>query len=92
MYEIVTKNIIIQETPDKMQSQLRDASLDYRIYFNNLEPIIYTSVIDDHIELYIRYLVHPKKVRTVQDSIWLDIIDAHQNDKIKLFGLAENNI
>lgn len=86
MYEIVTKNIIIQETPDKMQSQLKDASLDYRIYFNNLEPIIYTAIVDDHIELYIRYLVHPKKIRTVQDSIWLDIIDAHQSGKITIFG------
>ena len=44
--------------PQKMETEMEDISLDYRIYFNKLKPIIYTSVVDDHIELSIRFLRH----------------------------------
>ena len=68
-----------------METQVNDASTDYRIYFNNLEPIIYTEIVDSHIELYIRYLVHPKKARDVENSIWLDIINEYKNGNIKIY-------
>ena len=84
LYTIVKKNGVINETPDKMETQVNDASSDYRIYFNNLDPIIYTNVVDGHIELYIRYLVHPKKSRDVENSIWLDILNEYKNGNIKL--------
>lgn len=82
LYEIITKNSIIQDIPKKMKTQINDSSKHYRIYFNNLEPIIYTSIVDDHIELYIRYLVHPKKARNVEDTIWLDIIKSHKKKTV----------
>lgn len=85
LYRIVRKNSVIQEIPDKMETQVNDASTDYRIYFNNLEPIIYTEIVDSHIELYIRYLVHPKKARDVENSIWLDIINEYKNGNIKIY-------
>lgn len=85
IYEIVKQNNIIQETPEKMESQINDASTEYRIYFNNLDPIIYTAIVDSHVELYIRYLVHPKKSRTVEDAIWLDILKAYNDGEITLF-------
>ena len=37
-----------------------------RIYFNQYEPIIYTKLCRDHIELTVRYLMHPKKARYVE--------------------------
>jgi small-conductance mechanosensitive channel len=82
LYEIVKKNSIIKEIPVKMKSQVSEASTNYRIYFNNLEPIIYTSIVDDHIELYVRYLVHPKKSRNVEDSIWLAILKAYKSKNV----------
>lgn len=85
LYRIVRKNSVIQEIPDKMETQVNDASTDYRIYFNNLEPIIYTEIVDSHIELYLRYLVHPKKARNVENSIWLDIINEYKNGNIKIY-------
>lgn len=85
IYKIVKRNSIIKETPDKMEEQIIDASRNFRIYFNNLEPIIYTSIVDDHIELYVRYLVHPKKVRTVENAIWLDVIKAYKSNNIELY-------
>ncbi len=85
LYRIVRKNNIIQQTPDKMENQVNSASTDYRIYFNNLEPIIYTSIVDSHIELYIRYLVHPKKARDVENSIWIDVINEYRQGNIKIY-------
>ena len=85
LYRIVKKNSVIKETPDKMETQVNDASADYRIYFNNLDPIIYTSIVESHIELYIRYLVHPKKARDVENSIWLDILKEYNNGNINLY-------
>lgn len=85
LYDIVMRNDILEEIPDKMEDQIDDASLDYRIYYNNLKPIIYTSVVDNHVELYIRYLVHPKKARGTEDSIWRNILEANKNGEIQLY-------
>lgn len=85
LYRIVKKNNIIREIPDKMEHEVSDASAEYRIYFNNLEPIIYIEVVDSHIELYLRYLVHPKKQRNVENSIWLDILKSNNEGKIELY-------
>jgi small-conductance mechanosensitive channel len=85
LYKIIKKNNIIQDIPDKMKSQVNDSSMSHRIYFNNLKPIIYTAVVDDHIELYLRYLVHPKKSRNVENTIWIDIINEYKNKTITLY-------
>ena len=49
--KIVNNNEVIKEIPKKMDKQVSDASLEYRIYYNHLEPIIYTKVNNNHIEL-----------------------------------------
>jgi len=85
LYKIIKKNNILQDIPDKMKSQVNESSTSHRIYFNNLKPIIYTAIVDDHIELYLRYLVHPKKSRNVENTIWLDIISEYKNNKIMLY-------
>ncbi len=85
LYDILNKNDILNDTPAKMENQINSVTTDYRIYYNNLDPIIYTAIVDTHVELYIRYLVHPKKVRTVEDSIWLDVLDAYKNNEINLY-------
>lgn len=84
LFDIISENTVINEIPDKMENQLNNVSTDYRIYYNNLEPIIYTSVVDSHVELYIRFLVHPKKVRNIEDSIWIKIIECYKNGEISL--------
>lgn len=85
LYDIVQKNSVIKAIPKKMETQIDDASAEYRIYFNNLEPIIYTAIVGDHIELYIRYLVHPKKARNVENLIWLDILEEYKKNNIQLY-------
>lgn len=84
LYKIINNNEIVKSIPQKMEKEIDNISIDYRIYFNKLKPIIYTSIVDNHIELSIRYLVHPKKIRLVQNDIWLKIIDLYQKGQIKL--------
>lgn len=85
LYKIINNNEIVKSIPQKMEKEIDNISIDYRIYFNKLKPIIYTSIVDDHIELSIRYLVHPKKIRLVQNDVWLKIIDLYQKGQIKLY-------
>ena len=83
--EIVENNEIVASIPKKMNKEIHDASLDYRIYYNHLEPIIYTKVVDSHIELTARFLVHPKKSRIVEDDVWTKILKKYKENKIDLY-------
>ena len=69
-----------------MKKQIKKISNEYRIYYNQYDPIIYTKVIDSHIELTVRYLVHPKKARYVNSTIWNKILISYQNNEIELYG------
>lgn len=66
-------------------NQLNEAIGDYRIYYNNLEPIIYTKLSEDYVTLTIRYLAHPKKARHIESQIWNKIYEEAQNKKIDLY-------
>lgn len=83
--KIVNENGIVSRIPKKMNKAIEDASLDYRIYYNHLEPIIYTKVVDDYVELDVRFLVHPKKERIVEDDIWTKILKEYKKGKINLY-------
>ena len=83
--KIINSNEIVSEIPKKMEKELRDATLDYRIYYNHLEPIIYTKVNDNHIELSLRFLAHPKKTRIIEDYLWTNILKKYKAKKINLF-------
>ena len=86
IYDILFENPELQETPKKMEDAVDEAILEYRIYYNNLDPIIYTTIKDSHVELCLRYLVHPKKARNVQDEITLRILEENKKGTIKLYG------
>lgn len=84
LYKIVNSNEVIKNIPSKMHKQINNISTDYRIYYNKYDPIIYTKVVDNHIELTIRYLIHPKKARYIESTIWNCILTAYQNGEINL--------
>ena len=86
LYKIVNQNEVIKSIPNKMDKAIGEASGDYRIYYNNLKPIIYTEYVDDHIELTIRFLVHPKKERNVLNNLWIKIIKEAQCGNIDLYN------
>lgn len=85
IYKIVNSNEIIKNIPTKMKKQIKNISSEYRIYYNQYDPIIYTQVVDNHIELTVRYLIHPKKARYVNSNIWNKIIEAYKENEIELF-------
>ena len=85
LYKIINENEIIKRIPVKMKNQISTASTEYRVYYNQMKPIIYTKVEKDHIELSIRFLIHPKKIRNVEDDLWSKILLEHQKGTIQLF-------
>ena len=84
IYKIVNSNEIIKKIPVKMNNQIKNIATDYRIYYNKYDPIIYTKVVDKHIELTVRYLIHPKKARYVESTIWNCILAAYKSGEIEL--------
>lgn len=85
LYKIVNSNEIIKKIPPKLKKQINNVSNSYRIYYNQYDPIIYTKINEDHIELQIRYLIHPKKARYVESIISSDILLAYKNGKIEIY-------
>lgn len=85
LYRIINSNEIVKLIPKKMEKQINHTNDDFRIYYNKYEPMIYTKIVDDYIELTIRYLIHPKKARYVNSVIWNNIIIAYKNKKIDLY-------
>lgn len=69
LYRIVNSNEVIKRIPNKMRGSL-EVNDKYRIYYNKLEPIIYMNVSGSYVSLYIRFLIHPKKKRNIENEIW----------------------
>lgn len=85
LYRIVNNNQIIKAIPPKMKNQINEVGTDYRIYYNKFDPIIYTKVDDNHVELQIRFLIHPKKMRYVESQLWNRILIAQSENKLTLY-------
>jgi small-conductance mechanosensitive channel len=56
--------------------RLRRAAREYFIYYTTLTPTVYTSVLPHGVQLTIRYLVDPRRVRNSEESIWEAVLDA----------------
>ena len=61
---------------DSAQEDLKEVSKKYMILLGKLTPIVYTTIKDSGVCLYLRYLVDPKKRRTSENLIWEDILNA----------------
>ena len=85
LYEILFDNETLKEIPKKMEDAVDEAILEYRIYYNNLDPIIYMKIEESHIEMYLRYLVHPKKARGVQNEINMRILEEYKKGNLQLY-------
>lgn len=85
LFKIINSIEIVKNIPKKMKAQVTDANTTNRVYFNKYDPTIYTKIVDNRIELTIRYLVHPKKGRYVESVIWNKILQAHQQKLIDLY-------
>lgn len=85
IYKIVNSLDTVKSIPRKMKNLIDDVNTTNRIYFNKFDPIIYTKIVDDHVELNVRFLMHPKKARYIESVIWNKIYLAYKDKKINLY-------
>ena len=85
IYKIVNGLETIKSIPRKMKNQIDHANTTNRVYYNKYEPIVYTKIVDDHIELTVRYLMHPKKAKYIESVIWNKIYLAYKDGKMDLY-------
>ena len=85
IYKIVNGIETIKSIPKKMKNEVESLNNSNRIYFNQYDPIIYTKIVDSHVELTVRYLMHPKKARYIESVIWNKIYSSYKEGKINLF-------
>ncbi len=79
---ILNSNETINEIPKKMQREIKKSHTEYRIYYNKLTPIVYTSINDNKIVLSARFLMHPKKIRIVESEIYEKLISEFKKNNI----------
>ena len=58
----------------RMENQIKRAAKKYMIYYKELTPIVYTSVVDHGVKLTIRHLCETRKRRGYTEAIWEDIL------------------
>lgn len=69
----------------RMENQIRRAAKKYMIYYKELTPIVYTSVVDHGVKLTIRHLCETRKRRGYTEAIWEDILlEFAKNKNIEL--------
>ena len=61
---------------ERAESQLKDVSRKFMIFYTKLTPIVYTSVQDSGVTLTLRFLTEPHARRGRGQAIWEDILDA----------------
>ena len=54
---------------------LRRAAREYFIFYSKLTPTVYTSVADHGVQLTMRYLVAPRRVRGSEQDVWEAVLD-----------------
>lgn len=54
---------------------LRAAAREYFIFYSKLTPTVYTSVVGEGVQLTMRYLVSPRRVRGSEQDVWEAVLD-----------------
>lgn len=83
IYKILEEHM--SETIEEAKNQLQAIEKNTAIYYNNLTPIIYTELKENHILLNVRYLCEPRQVRVTEHHLWEAILKmVKENEEIKL--------
>jgi small-conductance mechanosensitive channel len=61
---------------DIARERVKEAAQRYLIFYENLTPIVYTSVADSGVVLTLRYLVDPRQRRASEQAIWEETLEA----------------
>lgn len=65
-----------EKLDERMARQVRELAHKFQIHFRHLTPIVWTKVIDFGVTMTIRYLCHPRKRRSSEDTVWKAILEA----------------
>ena len=84
MYEVLHE--LTDDLSVDMQQQIRKTSRKYMVYYNNLNPIIYTDVTDSGVRLTMRFICKPKERRTIDEKIWKSLLDRFEAESDVDFG------
>lgn len=84
MYEVLHE--LTDDLSVDMQHQIRKTSRKYMVYYNNLNPIIYTDVTDSGVRLTMRFICKPKERRTIDEKIWKSLLDRFEAESDVDFG------
>jgi len=84
LLKLISTNSIIKDIPKKMKKEVEKSKNEYRIYYNNYAPIIYTKIEENKCLLTARFLIHPKKQRTVESELYNNIIKIFKQNNINL--------
>lgn len=84
MYEVL--HGLADDLSIDMQQQIRKASRKYMVYYNNLNPIIYTDVTDSGVRLTMRFICKPKERRVIDEKIWEALLDRFNEEPDVDFG------
>ncbi|GAB5537459.1 MAG: hypothetical protein Rubg2KO_37080 [Rubricoccaceae bacterium] len=74
LFEIAAENL--DQLSEDAERTLRRAARDYLIFYTKLTPTVYTSVVGEGVQLTLRFLVSPRRVRGSEESVWEAILDA----------------
>jgi len=74
LFEIAAENL--DQLSEDAERTLRRAARDYLIFYTKLTPTVYTSVVGEGVQLTLRFLVSPRRVRGSEEAVWEAILDA----------------
>ena len=60
---------------DDAERTLRKAAREYFIFYSKLTPTVYTKAVGEGVQLTMRYLVAPRRVRGSEQDVWEAILD-----------------
>ena len=69
------------KTKEEVDKRIRHMSKHYLIYYEKLTPIVYTNIIENGVELSLRYLTQAKERRYTQDELCQKILDEFEKEK-----------
>jgi small-conductance mechanosensitive channel len=65
----------------KSDSRLQSAEKKYSIKYNKIGPKVYVNYSDEKINLTLRHLSEPKKMRDINDLLWRSILETFKKQK-----------
>ena len=66
----------LETMSEDAERTLRRAARDYLIFYTKLTPIVYTSVVGEGVQLTLRFLTSPRRIRSSEEAVWEALLDA----------------